>query len=136
MLEIQPKSVVKQMFSSAEVALITQTKEVKNIVMPSKVFGPASVEKRLIVGAAHDCEVSRLARKHNSGTVVTPEEPDRLVAAINRLKKDRKWAELMGKNGRLFMIKEHKTEKVIGPFEEAILKNHSAEKKKRKRLEI
>lgn len=124
LLEIQPKSVVNQMFSSADVALITQTKEVKNIVMPSKVFGPASVEKPLIVAATDDCEISKIVKKYNFGIVITPEEPNELVAAINRLKKDRKLGELMGKNGRLFMVKERKMEKIIDKFEESILKNY------------
>ena len=130
LLKIQPKSAVNEMFSSADVALITQTKEVKNIVMPSKVFGPASVEKPLIVAAADDCEISKVVKKHNFGIVITPEEPNGLVAAINRLKKDRKSAELMGENGRLFMIKERNMEKIIDQFEESILKNYDAKRKK------
>ena len=132
LLEVQPKSVVNQMCSSADVALITQTKEVKNIVMPSKVFGPASVEKPLIVAAAYDCEISKIVKKYNFGIVITPEEPNGLVAAINRLKKNRKLAELMGKNGRLFMIKERKMEKIIDQFEETVLKNYNAKRKKEK----
>jgi len=134
LLEIQPKSVVNQMFSSADVALITQTKEVKNIVMPSKVFGPASVKRPLIVAAADDCEISKVVKKYNFGIVITPEEPNELVAAINKVKKDGKWAELMGENGRLFMIKERKMEKIIDQFEESILKNYDVERKKKKVL--
>ncbi len=131
LLEVQPKSVVNQMFSSADVALITQTKEVKNIVMPSKVFGPASVEKPLIVAAADDCEIFKVVKKYNFGIVITPEEPNELVAAIDRLKKDRKWAESMGKNGRLFMIKERKMEKIIDQFEQSVLRNYNGKRKKR-----
>lgn len=132
LLEVQPKSVVNQMFSSADVALITQTKEVKNIVMPSKVFGPASVEKPLIIAARDDCEISKIVKKYNFGIVITPEEPNELVAAIDRLKKDGKWAELMGKNGRLFMIKERKMEKIIDQFEESVLRNYNGARKKEK----
>ena len=134
LLEVQPKSVVNQMFSSADVALITQTKEVKNIVMPSKVFGPTSVEKPLIIAAADDCEISKIVKKYNFGMIITPEEPNGLVAAINRLKKDRKWAELMGKNGRLFMIKERKMKKILDQFEESILKNYDAKRLRRQSI--
>ncbi|GAI54769.1 unnamed protein product [marine sediment metagenome] len=48
------------------------------------------------------------------------------------MKKDGKWAELMGKNGRLFMIKERKMEKIIDQFEESVLKNYNSERKKKK----
>ncbi len=134
LLEVQPKSVVNQMFSCADVALITQIKEVKNTVMPSKIFGPALVEKPLIVAAAGDCEISKVVKKYNFGIVITPEDPNRLVAAINRLKKDRKWAELMGKNGRLFMIKERKMERIIDQFEESILRNYDAKRLHRQNI--
>lgn len=124
LLDVQPRGIVNEMFASADVALITQTKNVRDIVMPSKVFGPASVKKPLIITAVDDCEISRLAKRHNFGLVIEPENPGKLVGAIVHLKQDGKSSELMGKNGRLFMIEKRKMENIIGEFEENTLKNY------------
>lgn len=125
LLDIQPKIMVNEMFSSIDVGLITQCKNVKNSVMPSKVFGPASVEKPFIIAADDECEISRLAKLFNFGLVIEPENTDKLVAAIFKLNKDRKLAELMGGNGRLFMVNERRMESVIDNFEQGVLKTYS-----------
>ncbi len=122
LLNVQPKSILNEMFASADVSLITQSKKVKNIVMPSKVFGPASVERPLIIAATDECEISKLARRYNFGLVIEPEDADSLVCAVIKLKEDKRLAKLMGKNGRLFMVKERKMENVIDKFEEEILR--------------
>jgi len=125
LLEVQPKARINEMFSSVDVALVTQCKGVNNSVMPSKIFGPASVEKPFIIAADEKCEISKLAKRFNFGLVIEPEEPDKLAAEIFKLNKDRELAELIGKNGRLFVVNEHKMESVIDRFEQDILKNYS-----------
>ena len=124
LLDVQPKAIVNEMFASTDVALITQTKSVRDIVMPSKVFGPASVGRPLVISANDDCEISKLAKRHNFGLVIEPENPGKLVDAILHLKQDGESSELMGKNGRLFMIEKRKMENIIGEFEENTLKNY------------
>lgn len=124
LLDVQPKAIVNEMFASADVALITQIKSVRDIVMPSKVFGPASVGKALVISANDDCEISKLAKRHNWGVVIEPENPGKLVDAIAHLKQNRESSELMGKNGRLFMIEKRKMDNIIDEFEENTLKNY------------
>ena len=121
LLGIQPKDIVNEMFASADVALITQTGSVKDIVMPSKVFGPASVGRPLIISANSDCEISKLAKKYNFGLVIEPENSDKLAEAIIHLKQDAKLSMLMGENGRQFMVENRKMENIINRFEEEIL---------------
>jgi len=132
LLDVQPKSVVNEMFSSADVSLIMQGKDVKDIVMPSKVFGPTSVERPIIVGATDDCEISKLAKLHNFGLVISPEDSAALETAIHKLQEDCNLSETLGKNGRLFMGKERLKEKVIDQFEKFILtiSNKSHEKER------
>ena len=121
LLDVQPRSHLNEMYASADVSLIMQGKNVKDIVMPSKVFGPASVERPVIVGGVDDCEISKIAKKYNFGLTIPPEDPGALVTAIDRLKKDPETASQMGKNGRNFMAKERGLEMVIDRFEEDIL---------------
>lgn len=89
--------------------------------MPSNVFGPASVERPLIIAATDECEISKLPRKYNFGLVIEPENVNSLVYAVIKLKEDKRLAKLIGENGRLFMVKERKIENVIDKFEEEIL---------------
>jgi len=124
LLDIQPKSIVCEVFASADVALITQSKKVKDIVMPSKVFGPASAAKPLVISANGDCEISKLAKRHNFGLVIKPEDSGKLVDAILYLKQDGESSERMGKNGRSFMVENRKMENIIDKFEENTLKNY------------
>jgi colanic acid biosynthesis glycosyl transferase WcaI len=121
LLDVQPRSVLNEMFSSCDVSLIMQGKDVKDIVMPSKVFGPASVRRPLIVGAADDCEISKIAREHRFALTIPPEDPRALVLAINELKNDEKVCESMGENGFLFMKEHRRMETVIDRFEEDIM---------------
>jgi colanic acid biosynthesis glycosyl transferase WcaI len=121
LLDVQPKSVVNEMFASADVALITQFENVKDIVMPSKVFGPALAERPLIIAAAEECEISRLAKQHHFGMVIESENADSLADAIKIIKGNRDLALNMGKNGRLFMLEERNMEKIINQFEKEVL---------------
>lgn len=120
LLDVQPRSRLNEMYASADVSLVMQGKNVKDIVMPSKVFGPASVERPLIVGGVDDCEVSKIVKKYNFGLIIPPEDSEALVKAIDRLRNDSKMGSLMGENGRNFMAKERGLEMVIDRFEEDI----------------
>jgi colanic acid biosynthesis glycosyl transferase WcaI len=124
LLDVQPKEILNEMFASADVALITQTKSVRDIVMPSKVFGPASVARPLIIAANDDCEISRLAKEHEFGIVIEPENSDKLADIITYTKQNTKLLEQIGKNGRLFMVEKRKMENTINDFEETFLKKY------------
>jgi len=125
LLDVQPREILNEMFASADVALITQTRIVKDIVMPSKVFGPASVGRPLIIVANDDCEISRLAKEHDFGMVIEPENPVKLAKMISNVKETPKLLERVGKNGRLFMVENRKMENIINGFEDTFLKNYS-----------
>jgi len=121
LLDVQPKSLIGAMFHCADAALITQTAKVKNIVMPSKIFGPASAGKPLIIAATENCEISRITRKYKFGMVISPEKPEELRENIYKLKKNKEVAERLGENGRSFMINERSKEKIINEFEKKYL---------------
>jgi colanic acid biosynthesis glycosyl transferase WcaI len=121
LLDVQPKGVISAIFSCANVALITQEKDVKNIVMPSKVFGPALTGRPLIVAASSECEISKLAQDHHFGLVIEPENASALVEAIKRIKDDKVLAEEMGKSGRLFMQQERNIKTILDGFEQEVL---------------
>ncbi len=122
LLDSQPKELFNEMLSSCDVSLITQCAKVKNIVMPSKVFGPASASRAIIVAASNECEISRITREYNFGVVVPAEDTDALIAAIYMLKKDAALAAEMGKNGRAFMEKNRKKDIILDDFEKRFLK--------------
>ena len=128
LLDVQPVEIVNEMFSSCDVALITQGRDVKDIVMPSKVFHPASLERPLIIAASDDCEIAKLARAHNFGLVIPPQDPDSLVSAIYSIKNDNRLAVELGKNGRLFMADERKMEDVLDGFEKIFLNRYNNKK--------
>ncbi|MFH1957594.1 MAG: hypothetical protein ABIJ15_03880 [bacterium] len=89
--------------------------------MPSKVFGPASAGKPLIIAAADNCEISHIARKYKFGIVIFPEKPEELRENIYKLKKNKDVAERLGENGRSFRINERSKETIIDEFEEKYL---------------
>jgi len=124
LLDVQPKEILNEMFASSDVALITQTKSVKDIVMPSKVFGPASVAKPFIIAANDDCEISRLAKDYEFGIVIEPENSHKLADMIIYMKQNMKLREQLGGNGRLFMIENRKMENIINNFEDTVLKRY------------
>ena len=112
----QPAGRLSEMFSCCDAALVTQVAAAGDIVMPSKIFGPASCQRPLIVASCAECEVSRLAREHNFGLVIPPEDPGALTEAILRLKADKGLCEELGRQGRIFMERNRKKDIILDGF--------------------
>jgi colanic acid biosynthesis glycosyl transferase WcaI len=121
----QPEEAVNEMLSSCSVALVTQDRNIKNCVMPSKALGPVCAEKPIIISAHETCEICKLAEEHKFGIIVPAGDAARLVEAIRRIKSDTKFADTLGKNGRLFTIEHRHFDKVLKRFEENLAARYS-----------
>lgn len=119
-LGIMPRGVINNIYSLCDVSLIMQDNRAGDSAMPSKLFGPAAAAKPFIIAADGNCEVSRIALGHRFGVVIAPEDARSLLDAICKLKNNRKTAEQMGNNARIFVEKERQKETILSNFEKDI----------------
>ncbi len=95
-----PRSEVATLLGAADVQLILLKRGLARSSTPSKLYGNLASGRPILASIDEGSEVATVLERSGAGLAVPPEDPDRFVAALDRLLGDPVERELMGKRGR------------------------------------
>ena len=107
------------LLSASDICLVTQLKTVSDIVFPSKTVTYLGAGCPVVASVNRDSEVARVVRESGAGTVVEPEQPEALRAAIYALKEDD--LTQRRKRARDFAFRRWSAARVLGNLEAALV---------------
>jgi colanic acid biosynthesis glycosyl transferase WcaI len=102
----QPRDVLSQLLSSADVHVVGLASGLAGYVVPSRLYGILSVARPVIVAADAESETAQLVQSVGCGLVVRPGRPDLLAAAIRRAHAGELDLEDLGRRGRDYVVAE------------------------------
>jgi glycosyltransferase involved in cell wall biosynthesis len=105
-LDYQPRALLSQSLSSADVHFVGVARGLSGYVVPSRLYGILAVGRPVIAAAEDDSETALLVREVGCGVVVPPGQPELLAAKIAELAAGRHDLEEMGRRGRAYVEAE------------------------------
>ena len=105
-LDYQPRELLPQSLSSADLHFVGVTRGLSGYVVPSRLYGVLSVGRPVIAAAEADSETAVLVREVGCGVVVPPGRPDLLATTIAELAGGGHDLDEMGRRGRAFVEAE------------------------------
>jgi len=121
-LPAQPKEVFNDMLAASDIALITQQSAVADIVFPSKTITLLAAGRPIVASLSAGSEVARVIKEAQAGTVVAPEDPDALFAAIMALRHDPAARASCGQTGREYARRVWNRERILPEIETHLLR--------------
>ena len=111
-LDYQPGSAVPELYASGDVGIIPLKHHGAQDTFPSKIYSVMASGRPVIAAAEPDTELAWVVAHAGCGTVIDPERPDQLEAAIRALHADRAAAARMGASGRRHVVGAHSRDAV------------------------
>ncbi len=99
----QPREVLPESLSSADIHVVGLAKGLSGYVVPSRLYGILAVGRPVIVAADAESETAQVVQEAEAGVVVPPNRPDLLAAAIRRARDGELDLESMGRKGREYV---------------------------------
>jgi colanic acid biosynthesis glycosyl transferase WcaI len=105
-LDYQPREVLSDSLSSADVHFVGLAQGLSGYVVPSRLYGILAAGRPAIVAADADSETSRVVEEVGCGLRLPPGRPDLLAAAIRDCHDGRHELAEMGRRGRDYVTAE------------------------------
>jgi glycosyltransferase involved in cell wall biosynthesis len=105
-LGYQPRDVLPDSLSAADVHVVGLARGLSGYVVPSRLYGILAVGRPVIVAADADSETAQLVERVGCGVVVPPGRPELLAAQIRRAHDGELELDEMGRRGREYVIAE------------------------------
>jgi glycosyltransferase involved in cell wall biosynthesis len=102
LLPFQPYDRVAEVMGSADVLITLLDSEAGSFAVPSKTLAYLCAGRALIIAAPSTNEAARVVERANAGVVISPDAPNGLIEAAERLLADRKLCSEFGHNGRAY----------------------------------
>jgi glycosyltransferase involved in cell wall biosynthesis len=102
-LPYQPREVLSQSLSSADVHFVGLASGLAGYVVPSRLYGILAVARPVIVSADAASEVSEIVSEVGCGVVVPPARPELVAQAIRDLHARRDELAELGDRGRRYV---------------------------------
>ena len=118
-ISLLPRDRFLRLLATSDVCLVTQQRAVADIVFPSKVLTLLAAGKPVIASVSANSEVARVVGM-GAGEVVAPEDPDALVAAVQRLRGDRALRERLADTGRAYARREWERDTTLAYLNDAL----------------
>ena len=99
----QPREVLPESLSSADIHVVGLAKGLSGYVVPSRLYGILAVGRPVIVAADAESETAQVVQEAEAGVIVPPNRPDLLAAAIRRARDGELDLESMGRKGREYV---------------------------------
>lgn len=119
-LPLQPREILADMYHAADIGLLTQKREVVDIVVPSKLISMMAAGTCLIASAHPNSEASRMVKDSGSGRVVNPEDPKELADAIDYFYRNRRMIEHFRRNAKKYAMGHFRREGIMKKYESAL----------------
>jgi colanic acid biosynthesis glycosyl transferase WcaI len=120
-LPYQPREMLSESLSAADVHVIGLAQGLAGYVVPSRLYGTLAVARPVIVAAEAESETTQLVQRIRCGIVLPPGRPELLAAAIRRAYKGELDLEAMGRRGRAFVEAEADRQIVLGRHRSLLL---------------
>ena len=105
-LGYQPREVLPDSLSAADVHVVGLARGLAGYVVPSRLYGILSVGRPVIVAADADSETAQVVERVGCGVVVPPGRPELLAEQIRRAHGGELDLKAMGERGRAWVTKE------------------------------
>jgi colanic acid biosynthesis glycosyl transferase WcaI len=105
-LPYQPRVVLPQSLSSADVHVVGLARGLSGYVVPSRLYGIMAVGRPVIVAAEGSSETAQLVERIGSGVVLPPGRPELVAETIRRAHDGELELEEMGRRGREYVTAE------------------------------
>jgi glycosyltransferase involved in cell wall biosynthesis len=102
-LDYQPREVLPQSLSSADLHFVGLGRGLSGYVVPSRVYGILAAGRPVLASADAESETARLVREVECGIVVPPGRPDLVAEAIRAAASGEHDLEEMGRRGRAWV---------------------------------
>ncbi len=102
----QPRELLSQSLSSADIHVVGLAHGLSGYVVPSRLYGIMSVGRPVIVAADADSETAHVVEQAGCGIVVPPNDPPELARAIRKAYDGELPLEEMGRQGREYVVRE------------------------------
>jgi colanic acid biosynthesis glycosyl transferase WcaI len=102
----QPREVLPESLSSADLHVVGLARGLSGYVVPSRLYGILSVGRPVIVAADADSETAQVVDRVGCGVVVSPGRPELLAEQIRRAYDGELDLEAMGARGREYVTRE------------------------------
>jgi glycosyltransferase involved in cell wall biosynthesis len=102
-LPYQPRELLSQSLSSADVHFVGLVKGLAGYVVPSRLYGILSVGRPVIVAADAESETARVVEEASCGLVIPPGRPDLLAATLREVHGGEHDLEEMGRRGLAYV---------------------------------
>jgi glycosyltransferase involved in cell wall biosynthesis len=105
-LPYQPRELLSNSLSSADIHVVGLAKGLSGYVVPSRLYGIMAAGRPVIVAADDDSETALLVQTLDCGIVVSPGRPECLAAMIRRVRDGEFDLEAMGRRAREYVVAE------------------------------
>jgi len=112
-LDYQPRELLPQSLSSADVHFVGLGRGLSGYVVPSRVYGILAAAKPVIAAVDEDSETARLVRESGAGIVIPPGRPELLAEEIRRFASGEHDLAEMGRRGREWVEAEGGRERAV-----------------------
>lgn len=116
LLPYQPKSMLSELYASADIMLSILERSAGKFSVPSKVWSTYCAAKPSILIVPQDNLASRITNEANAGIVIDNENVDRLPEIILKLKDDPEKLKLYGSNARKYAKENFDINKICKNF--------------------
>ena len=94
----QPSEVLAQSLSSADIAFVSQAKDIDGISMPSRTYYAMAAGAAIMASCAQESDLAQVVKKSDCGVIIAPGSVDEIVKTIEHLRSH---------PGELLMYKEN-----------------------------
>jgi colanic acid biosynthesis glycosyl transferase WcaI len=112
----QPRDVLAESLSAADVHIVGLARGLAGYVVPSRLYGVLAVGRPVIAAAEESSETASVVRRAGCGVVVPPGRPELLAHAIRRAYDGEFDLRAMGERGRAFVAEEGDRSVAIGRY--------------------
>jgi glycosyltransferase involved in cell wall biosynthesis len=102
-LGYQPREILPESLSSADIHVVGLARGLSGYVVPSRLYGILAVGRPVIVAADPESETAQVVLEAEAGVVVPPNRPELLAAAIRSAHGGELDLEAMGRKGREYV---------------------------------
>jgi glycosyltransferase involved in cell wall biosynthesis len=102
-LPYQPRELLSESLSSADVHFVGLSEGLAGYVVPSRLYGILAVGRPVIVAADAESETARVVEETGCGLVIPPGRPDLLAATLRELHAGEHDLEEMGRRGHAYV---------------------------------
>jgi glycosyltransferase involved in cell wall biosynthesis len=119
-LPYQPKELLPQTLSSADVHFVGLAHGLSGFVVPSRIYGILAVGRPVVVAADADSETAMLVQELGCGLVVPPGRPELLAGVLRELASGAHDLVAMGLRGRRYVEEQGDREVAIAQYRDLL----------------